>query len=67
MALIGVYTVAWIEQQAFGGGYGAVLFGITALCWAVLRWADARQRHGRIENDLDELVDLPTLRLGLMD
>jgi hypothetical protein len=44
-----------------------MLFGITALVFVVIRGVDAWRRRDRVEVALDELVDPPTLRLGLMD
>jgi hypothetical protein len=68
VALIGVYAIARIEQSALGSGRGIViLFGTTAACWIVVRLADARLRRSRVNPELDELVDVPTLRLGLTD
>jgi hypothetical protein len=66
--LVGVYTVAWLEHVALSSTRGtAVLFTVTAATWAVLRGIDLWQRRTRIEVELDELVDPPTLRLGLME
>jgi hypothetical protein len=64
----GVYSMAWLERLALSTTRGTVmLFGITAAIWAVIRGVDAWQRRDRVEVELDELVDPPTLRLGLME
>jgi hypothetical protein len=66
--LIGVYTVAWLEYLALGTRPGiVVLFVITAALLAVIRGIDVWQRRERVDVELDELVDPPTLRLGLTD
>ena len=66
--LIGVYTVAWLEHLALSTTRGTVvLFAVTGTIWAVLRGMDIWQRRDRVEVELDELVDPPTLRLGLME
>jgi hypothetical protein len=66
--LIGVYTVAWFEHVALSSSRGAaVLLSITAAILIILRGTDAWQRRDRVEVELDELVDPPTLRLGLME
>jgi hypothetical protein len=66
--LIGVYTVAWLEYLALGTRPGiVVLFVITAALLAVIRGIDVWQRQERVDVELDELVDPPTLRLGLTD
>jgi len=66
--LIAVYTVAWLEHLALGTTGGTVaLFVVTGTILAVIRGMDVWQRRDRIEVELDELVDPPTLRLGLME
>ena len=66
--LVGVYTVAWLEHAALSTTRGTtVLFAVTAAAWAVIRAIDLWQRRERIEVELDELVDPPTLRLGLTE
>jgi hypothetical protein len=66
--LAGVYAVAWLEQLALSTTRGTVmLFGISATVLAVLHGIDVWQRRDRPEVELDELVELPTLRLGLME
>ena len=66
--LVGVYTVAWLEHVALSTTRGTVvLFAVTAAAWAVIRGIDLWQRRDRVEVELDELVDPPTLRLGLME
>jgi hypothetical protein len=66
--LVGVYTVAWLEHVALGTTHGTVvLFVVTGTILAVVRGLDVWQRRDRVEVELDELVDPPTLRLGLME
>ena len=66
--LIGVYTVAWLERLALGTTRGAVaLFVVTGAILAVIRGMDVWQRRDRVEVELDELVEPPTLRLGLTE
>jgi hypothetical protein len=66
--LAGVYAVAWLERIALGTTRSTVLlFGISGTVLAVLRGIDAWQRRDRVDVELDELVELPTLRLGLME
>lgn len=66
--LIGVYTVAWLEHLALSTTSGAiVLFAVTVTTLAVIRGMDVWQRRDRVDVELDELVDPPTLRLGLME
>jgi hypothetical protein len=66
--LAGVYTVTWIERLALSTTRGTViLFGITGTFLAAIRGVDAWQRRNRVEVELDELVEPPTLRLGLME
>jgi hypothetical protein len=66
--LIGVFTVARIEHLALSTTGGTVvLFAVTGTILAVIRGVDMWQRRDRIEVELDELVDPPTLRLGLME
>jgi hypothetical protein len=66
--LVGVYTVAWLEYLALSTTRGTVvLFVATGTIFAILRRVDVWQRRDSVEVALDELVDPPTLRLGLMD
>jgi hypothetical protein len=66
--LIAVYTAAWLEHLALTSMQGAiVLLTITGSILVILRGTDAWQRRDRVEVELDELVDPPTLRLGLME
>jgi hypothetical protein len=66
--LIGVYTVAWLEHLALSTTRGTVvLFAVTGTILAVIRGMDMWQRRDSVEVELDELVDPPTLRLGLME
>ena len=66
--LVGVYWVAWLEHRALSTTRGTViLFVVTASILAVLRGVELWQRRNRIEVELDELVDPPTLRLGLTE
>ena len=68
IVLTSVYTVAWLERLALSASRGTmVLFVSTGAIWAVTRGMDAWQRRNRTDVELDELVDPPTLRLGLMD
>jgi hypothetical protein len=65
---IGVYTVAWLEYLALSTRTrGFVLCAITAVLFAVIRGMDVWQRRERIDVELDELVEPPTLRLNLME
>ena len=66
--LVGVYWVAWLEHRALSTPRGTViLFAVTAGMLGVLRGVDLWQRRNRMEVELDELVDPPTLRLGLSE
>ena len=66
--LVGVYTVAWLEHLALRTTSGTVvLFAVTGTTLAVLRGVDMWQRRESVDVELDELVDPPTLRLGLME
>jgi hypothetical protein len=66
--LIGVYTVAWLEYLALSTNTGiVVLFVVTAAILALIRGVDMWQRRARVEIELDELVDPPTVRLGLTE
>jgi hypothetical protein len=66
--LVGVYTVAWLEHLALSTTRGTiVLFVLTGAVLGVIRGMDVWQRRDRGDVELDELVDPPTLRLGLMD
>jgi hypothetical protein len=66
--LVGVYTVARLEHLALSTTRGTVvLFVVTGTILAVIRGIDVWQRRDRREVELDELVDPPTLRLGLME
>ncbi len=66
--LVAVYTVAWLEYLALSTRPGiVVLFVITAALLAVIRGIDTWQRRERVDVELDELVDPPTLRLDLTD
>ncbi len=63
-----VYTVAWLEHVALGTMSGTVaLLVVTATSFAGLRGIDMWQRRNPREIDLDELVEPPTLRLGLTE
>jgi hypothetical protein len=64
----GVSTVAWLEREALSTATGtAVLFSVTLTLWAIIRGVAVWQRRDGDELELDEVVDLPTLRFGLMD
>jgi hypothetical protein len=66
--LVSVYTWAWLEHLALSTTAGTVvLFVVTGTILAVIRGIDIWQRRERIEVELDEIVDPPTLRLGLME
>ena len=66
--LIAVFTVAWLEHVALSSSRGAiVLLTITGSILLALRGTDVGQRRERADVELDELVDPPTLRLGLME
>jgi hypothetical protein len=66
--LFGVFMVAWLEQLALSTTRGTVaLFVVSGIVLAVIRGIDMWQRRARVEVELDELVDPPTLRLGLME
>ena len=66
--LLSVYSVAWLEHVALSTTSGAiVLFIVTATIFGVMRGIEVWQRRTAPEVELDELVDPPTLRLGLMD
>ena len=66
--LVGVYTVAWLEHLALSTTRGTVvLFVVTGSILAVIRGMDLWQRRNRVDVELDELVDPPTLRLGLTE
>jgi hypothetical protein len=68
IAFVSVYTVAWLEHTALSSTGGTVaLFGVTATGFAAIRALDVWQRRNLLEVELDELVDPPTLRLGLTD
>jgi hypothetical protein len=65
---IGVYTVAWLEYLALSTRTGViVLVAISAALLAVIHGIDMWQRRERVDVELDELVDPPTLRLNLME
>jgi hypothetical protein len=66
--LISVYTVAWVEHVALRSTGGTIaLFVVTLTSFAAIRAIDRWQRRNPHEVDLDELVDPPTLRLGLTE
>ena len=66
--VVGVYTVAWLERLALSTTRGTVvLVVITGTILAVIRGMDVWQRRDNVEVELDEIVDPPTLRLGLME
>jgi hypothetical protein len=68
VAVAGVNSVAWLERVALRTTTGTfVLFGVTLALWAIIRGVAIWQRRERRDIELDEVVDLPTLRLGLMD
>jgi hypothetical protein len=64
----GVYTVAWLEHLALHTMRGTVvLFVVTGSILAVIRGMALWRRRDGVEVELDELVDPPTLRLGLTE
>jgi hypothetical protein len=66
--LISVYTVAWVEHVALRSTSGTIaLFVVTLISFGVIRAIDIWQRRNPGEVDLDELVDPPTIRLGLTE
>jgi hypothetical protein len=68
ICLMSVYTVAWLEHVALSTTSGTVtLFVVTGTSFAAIRAIDMWQRRNPREVELDELVDPPTLRLGLTD
>jgi hypothetical protein len=68
ICFVSVYTVAWLEHVALSttGGTVALLF-VTVTSFAAIRGIDMWQRRNPREVELDELVDPPTLRLGLTE
>ena len=68
ICLASVYTVAWLEHVALRTTRGTViLFVVGGVSVVALRAIDRWQRRNGGEVDLDELVDPPTLRLGLTE
>jgi hypothetical protein len=68
ICLMSVYTVAWLEHVALRSTSGTIaLFVGTLISFAAIRGIDMWQRRRPREVDLDELVDPPTLRLGLTE
>jgi hypothetical protein len=68
ICLVGVYTVAWLEHLALSSPRGTVvLFAVTGSILVVIRGMDAWQQRNHVEGELDELVEPPTLRLGLTE
>jgi hypothetical protein len=68
ICLASVYTVAWLEHVALTTTRGTVvLLVVSVFSFVALRGIDMWQRRNRCEVDLDELVDPPTLRLGLTE
>lgn len=68
VCFVSVYTVAWLEHVALSTTSGTVaLFVVTGISFAAIRAIDMWQRRNPHEVDLDELVDPPTLRLGLTE
>jgi hypothetical protein len=66
--LISVYTVAWVEHVALRTTSGTIaLFVVTLISLGAIRAIDRWQRRNPREIDLDELVEPPTLRLGLTE
>jgi hypothetical protein len=68
ICLMSVYTVAWLEHVALRSTSGTLaLFVVTLASFAAIRAIDTWQRRDTREVELDELVDPPTLRLGLTE
>jgi hypothetical protein len=68
ICLMSVYTVAWLEHVALRSTSGTIaLFVVTVTSFAAIRAIDMWQRRNPREVELDELVDPPTLRLGLTE
>jgi hypothetical protein len=68
LLLLAVYSVAWLEYIALRSTTSVVvLFALTTIVLVGIRVLDAWQRRDRQEVELDELVEAPTLRLGLSD
>ena len=66
--LVSVYAVAWLERLALSTTAGTVvLFVVTGTILAVIRAIDTWQRRETFEVQLDDVVDPPTLRLGLTE
>jgi len=66
--VVSTFTLAWIERAALGDSTGTLaLFGFTAFLFAILRVSARWRRYDPVEVELDETVEPPTLRLGLMD
>ena len=66
--LVSVYAVAWLERLALSTTTGTVvLFVVTGTILAVIRAIDTWQRREIFEVELDDVVDPPTLRLGLTE
>jgi hypothetical protein len=68
ICFVSVYTVAWLEHVALSTTSGtAGLLLVSATGFAAIRGIDMWQRRNPREVELDELVDPPTLRLGLTE
>jgi hypothetical protein len=68
ICFVSVYTVAWLEHVALHSTSGTIaLLAVTLSSFAAIRAIDRWQRRSSHEVDLDELVDPPTLRLGLTE
>jgi hypothetical protein len=68
ICLLSVYTIARLEHVALSTTSGTVtLFVLTVTSLATIRVIDVWQRRNPREVGLDEFIDPPTLRLGLMD
>jgi len=66
--LVSVYTVAWLEHLALSTTSGTVvLFVVTGSLFGVIRGIGIWQSRAPVEVALDEVVEPPTLRLGLSD
>jgi hypothetical protein len=68
VCFVSVYTVAWVEHVALRTTRGTVaLLAVSVTSFAAIRGIDIWQRRNPREVELDELVDPPTLRLGLTE
>jgi hypothetical protein len=68
ICFMSVYTVARLEHVALSTISGTVaLLAVSVTSFAAIRGIDMWQRRNPREVELDELVEPPTLRLGLTE